>query len=244
MKPKFLIIHHTATNRDTTTFEAVKKNHISRGWGDIGYHYFITPKSVYSGRAKDLVGAHCKADDMNFKSLGICLTGNFQNETPAQFQLDELTELANELCGKYSIPKDNILGHKEVQGAATACPGNNLLPFVKSLRVTSPKKYTEEKMTKMRLERDVNWNKFKQSETKIASLLDKQEEADKTHKTEVEKLKVTIAGRDVKILDLEARISNILSEQAEKYQVADAFILFINTIKNKKIWRRWNNEKG
>jgi len=78
---KYLIVHHTATARDTTTFDAVKKYHISKGWGDIGYHYFITADGkIWPGRAENIVGAHASSSDMNFKSLGICLTGNFMDE--------------------------------------------------------------------------------------------------------------------------------------------------------------------
>ncbi len=134
MTPLWLIIHHTATDRDTTTFSGVKDYHISKGWGDIGYHWFITTNRAYQGRGENVVGAHCLADGMNFKSLGICLTGNFQNETPTQWQLQRLEKLVRELQIKYNINSDHILAHGEVNGSSTACCGNNLIPFVKKLR--------------------------------------------------------------------------------------------------------------
>jgi len=134
MKPKYLIIHHTATDRDTTTFEAVDKHHKSLGWGGIGYHKFITAGGwLHEGRREDAVGAHCKDGEMNFKSLGICLTGNFQTEHPAADQLNTLQKIVRELQEKYQIPNENILGHREVP-SATACPGRNLLAFVAELR--------------------------------------------------------------------------------------------------------------
>jgi len=52
--PEFIIVHHSATARDTTQFETIKNNHIGYGWGDIGYHKWIAgaePSSVYKGRA-------------------------------------------------------------------------------------------------------------------------------------------------------------------------------------------------
>ena len=160
MIPSFLIIHHTATERDKTSFEAVKQNHINLGWGDIGYHYFITPRKVHKGRAEDIVGAHCKADGMNFKSLGICLTGNFQTEEPTGFQVSELEKLTKELRERYQIVKENILAHKEVAGAATACPGNNLMPIIKEIRNGEEKVATQKEMDDLRNERDENHNKY------------------------------------------------------------------------------------
>lgn len=132
---KYLIVHHSATARDTTTFEAVKKYHISKGWGDIGYHFFITPDGkVMSGRTENTIGAHCQADSMNFKSLGICLPGNFMTEVPTVQQLTSLLELLKKLISKYNIPKENVLGHREVSGASTACPGDNLQKWVCNFR--------------------------------------------------------------------------------------------------------------
>ena len=101
---KYLIVHHTATARDTTTFAAVKKYHISKGWGDIGYHYFITADGkIWPGRAENIVGAHASSSDMNFKSLGICLTGNFMDEVPTEAQLSSLKDLVIKLQTKYKL---------------------------------------------------------------------------------------------------------------------------------------------
>ena len=129
-KAEYLIIHHTATARDMTTFAAVKKYHISLGWGDIGYHYFITADGkITPGRSEQTVGAHCKASNMNFQSIGICLAGNFMNETPTVPQLNALLRLTTFLSGKYIIKKDNVLGHREVTNAKTLCPGDHLLDW-------------------------------------------------------------------------------------------------------------------
>jgi len=135
---RYIIIHHTATKRDRTKFWSVKKNHIKRGWGDIGYHYFITPRRIYKGRSEEFVGAHCKYGGFNFKSLGVCLTGNFEKEYPTQSQISFLGQVVDELCARYRIPRANILGHRET-GAKTLCPGKNLLPYIEALRKQTPK---------------------------------------------------------------------------------------------------------
>lgn len=140
-KVEYLIIHHSATPRDRTTFEAVRKYHIKKGWGDIGYHFFITSDgTIHSGRKEDDVGCHCSASSMNFKSLGICLAGNFEKEYPSAKQLKSLSSLLNQLVVKYLILPDHILGHREVPEAKTLCPGINLLEWLYIYRASFPKK--------------------------------------------------------------------------------------------------------
>jgi N-acetylmuramoyl-L-alanine amidase len=62
---------------------------------------------------------------MNSKGIGICLVGNFNNEYVSPKQLDSLVYLITTLRHYYDIPKKNILGHKQVPGAQTECPGKN-----------------------------------------------------------------------------------------------------------------------
>jgi len=138
MTPKYLIIHHTATSRDKTTFMAVKNHHIRKGWGNIGYHFFISGNGSLYGypeaRGQDRIGAHCIADSMNYKSIGIALTGNFEKEYPSEKQLKTLINLIIDLKKVWDIPMSNVLGHKEVKGASTACPGKYLMMFLSMVR--------------------------------------------------------------------------------------------------------------
>jgi len=88
------------------------------------------------------VGAHASSSDMNFKSLGICLTGNFMDEVPTEAQLSSLKDLVIKLQTKYNIQISNVLGHQEIP-ASTAFPGTNLLKWVQDFR----KNYNEVKPT-------------------------------------------------------------------------------------------------
>lgn len=111
--PQWLIVHHTLTARDKTTFEAVDRYHKALGWGRIGYHYFITADGhIHDGRGDGDVGAHTKEQSMNYKSLGICLAGNFDKEMPSQAQIDSLRDLLSELSKKYNIPPERIVPHR------------------------------------------------------------------------------------------------------------------------------------
>lgn len=136
MKIKYIIIHHTATLRDSTTFNAVKNYHINQlGWKYIGYNWLITFNGVlHEGRPQNVVGAHTKDDGMNYKSLGISLAGNFENERPTKAQIKTLKGIIKQVRDIYKIPLENVLGHNEVKGTSTLCPGKNLLSIIKEIR--------------------------------------------------------------------------------------------------------------
>lgn len=68
-------------------------------------------------------GAHCKAGNMNSRGIGICLVGNFNIDNVSPKQMDSLVYLVNTLSRNYGIPAVNILGHGQVTGARTDCPG-------------------------------------------------------------------------------------------------------------------------
>lgn len=127
--PEYIIIHHSATQEgDAETF---RRAHKAKGWRDIGYHYVIGNGTysgdgeVETGRPENESGAHCSADGMNFKSIGICLVGNFDIDKPTVAQMEALGRLCRDIMTRHKIPPFKILGHGEVAGAATNCPGKN-----------------------------------------------------------------------------------------------------------------------
>jgi N-acetyl-anhydromuramyl-L-alanine amidase AmpD len=124
-QPQAIVVHHTAVSRskNQNQFAAVKKYHIEQGWGDIGYHYFIeVDGTLKPGRTEETVGTHCKEEDMNFKSVGICLTGFFDTEDPTAEQLATLTKLIGEIRTKYKIPADKVYPHRKF-ASYKSCPG-------------------------------------------------------------------------------------------------------------------------
>lgn len=119
---KIVTLHHSAISRKDLyeQFDIIKKNHIAKGWGDIGYHYFIEPSGQRKkGRAENMDGAHCYGHNEN--NIGICLGGNFSLEYPTREQEIDLTKLLNELRTRYII---KIEHHRDFK--ATQCPGNLL----------------------------------------------------------------------------------------------------------------------
>lgn len=50
----WVIIHHSAVSRSKNKeqFDAMKRYHIGKGWGNIGYHYVIEPDGTIKKREK------------------------------------------------------------------------------------------------------------------------------------------------------------------------------------------------
>ncbi len=132
---KFIVVHQSATKKIETSFEKIKKFHLYQGMGNIAYHYFIEASGrLRKGRNESTMGTHTRASQMNSKSLGVCLAGEFNNEDPGPAQLKTLESLLNNLLTKYKISKDKVLGHREVYNSATECPGDSLNEWIAEWR--------------------------------------------------------------------------------------------------------------
>jgi N-acetylmuramoyl-L-alanine amidase len=127
MWPKNIILHHSLTrDNETVSWDAIRRYHTATlGFRAIGYHYGIelvnNRYEILLGRMWYEVGAHCKDEGMNNKSLGICFVGNFDlNRIPkAQWLLG--IQLVSSLCMLHSISVTSIYGHKNF--SVKTCPG-------------------------------------------------------------------------------------------------------------------------
>ena len=133
-----IILHHTGAEEKDT--EQIRQYHLSKGWQDIGYNYVIERDGkVVAGRSLSIPGAHCKAGQMNYKGIGVTLIGNFENHLPLTKQLEALDLLLLQLMQKHQIPATNVLGHREVSGAQTVCPGKHFsLDLVRAALINHP----------------------------------------------------------------------------------------------------------
>lgn len=128
---KYIILHHTAT--DIGNALLVNRSHQDRGfWHGLGYHFLIDngTLSKCDGQIevaprwiKQQEGAHCKAGGMNAKAIGIALVGNFNEALPTTKQMESLAYLLRTLMQNYRIPPSQVMGHRDVDGANTDCPG-------------------------------------------------------------------------------------------------------------------------
>lgn len=127
-KPEFIVVHCSATkDSGTKSWDAVKKYHVTvNGWRDIGYHLGIewvgNDLKAFAGRSMEIPGAHCHAEGMNKKSLGVCVVGDFDKEAPSREVLLFSANEVAKLCKKFNIPVENVHGHREHEPHKT-CPG-------------------------------------------------------------------------------------------------------------------------
>ena len=136
-----IVLHHAA--HPTCSLEDIHQWHMDKGWGGIGYHYFIDKKGlIFKGRPDNTIGSHCKG--YNDTSLGICMQGNFMVESMSEEQTKSLEWLLNKLCLQYAILV--VKNHRDLK--STDCPGINF-PKVKLSEVvinsSSEKTYTVKK---------------------------------------------------------------------------------------------------
>lgn len=122
------VIHHSLTpkalpadqaERSFNNSHKTRKFPISsKGWY-IGYHYVIYGNGELRQYREDHeIGAHTSEQQMNYKSIGICLSGNFDMELPNPEQIETLKQLMKRLKIKTAHPHRHF--------APKSCYGRNL----------------------------------------------------------------------------------------------------------------------
>ena len=130
MTPKKIIVHHSGTDDGPgSSVAAIRRFHTDppprgRGWTDIGYHALVErigdSYEAFYGRQEHIPGAHTFGQ--NSCSLGICLVGNFQMESPPIEQLRVASKVVAAWLVKYNIPATELYRHSYF--ADTDCPGD------------------------------------------------------------------------------------------------------------------------
>ncbi|MCG3149719.1 MAG: hypothetical protein PCFJNLEI_03184 [Verrucomicrobiae bacterium] len=128
---QYIIIHHSATR--TGNAEEFDAGHRARGMiNGLAYHFVINNGTadrpdghieVGDRWVNQMHGGHCRQGHINDRGIGICLVGNFTDDQPTAKQLDALVLLIRGLQHQFKIPADNVLGHGEVIGEFSECPG-------------------------------------------------------------------------------------------------------------------------
>jgi hypothetical protein len=142
-----IVVHHAAgPNGGPEMLRRAQSGHFSRGFQDISYHYLIDVNGrIYEGRSLEIMGAHAGplpksayqcvngnkvqdvSQDYDFKSIGIMLTGNFDEDQPRDAQYASLKSLIGSLQNRFGITRISPHKHVKKVHGGTACPGENLL---------------------------------------------------------------------------------------------------------------------
>ncbi|HZK44074.1 MAG TPA: N-acetylmuramoyl-L-alanine amidase [Syntrophomonadaceae bacterium] len=119
---KLIVLHHSAS--PDVSAAQIHGWHLALGWAGIGYHFVIRKNGVIErGRPLGTIGAHAGAG-VNGHSIGICLNGNFMQESPSPMQIKSLLELINWLNKQYVSSTGASLDIKlHHQVSPTQCPG-------------------------------------------------------------------------------------------------------------------------
>ncbi|MEO9968922.1 MAG: N-acetylmuramoyl-L-alanine amidase [Roseobacter sp.] len=132
---KYIVIHYSATPIEREyTYKMLERHHKERGFKEGGYHFYFPRKG---GRiaGRDLtqpgmfeMGAHSKGE--NDESVGLCFEGGVTlsdphtgRDTRNDAQLSAMIETIDDLLFRY--PDAQVIGHRDMPGAATQCPGHD-----------------------------------------------------------------------------------------------------------------------
>jgi N-acetyl-anhydromuramyl-L-alanine amidase AmpD len=137
---------------------------MSKGWKDVGYHYVI-PKTgeIQKGRDEGAVGAHCKEQSMNHHSIGICLTGNFDNYEPNEAQFESLISLTKDIMKRHNISIEHIKKHCDY-AHYKSCPGK-VFPWERFISKLKDNEHWGDKYIKKLKELEIISSEHKGNET-------------------------------------------------------------------------------
>lgn len=116
-----VVIHHSATESGSPESYALYHIH-NNGWPGIGYHYVIS-KAGKIVQTQFLKTVSYHTSGQNTRSVGICLTGNYDSQKPPAAQVDACVKLIKYLEDRLSRPLA-IAGHNEY--SAKSCPGSQV----------------------------------------------------------------------------------------------------------------------
>jgi hypothetical protein len=134
---RHIVLHHSNTRKDTVA--SIDAAHRRKGWDGIGYHLVIgngvnmadgAMEPTFRWRSQ-LHGAHAGSSPLakawNDQGIGICLLGKFNDDTPSEHQIERLVELLCVLIRHLpGLSTARIIGHGDVPGKDTDCPGRHL----------------------------------------------------------------------------------------------------------------------
>lgn len=122
-KTEYIVIHHSGGDTSATVNDIAKIHFGERGWTGIGYHYFITADGTIFNLRDDSEREVPHAIGFNNNCIAICLSGNFSKNKVPEIQWKIALELVRVMMSKYNVDVEHVIGHRELSGNDTECPG-------------------------------------------------------------------------------------------------------------------------
>lgn len=135
---RHIVLHHSASRGGNA--QVIDRDHVNQnGWDGIGYHFVIGNgvdmplgriEATFRWRSQSH-GAHAGAlplqKPFNTDGVGICLIGNYEQQALEPFTERRLIELCAQLIDRIpTLSVGRIIGHRDVPGKSTACPGRGI----------------------------------------------------------------------------------------------------------------------
>jgi N-acetylmuramoyl-L-alanine amidase len=135
---RYIVLHHSASRGGNA--QVIDRDHVNQnGWDGIGYHFVLGNgvdmplgriEATFRWRSQSH-GAHAGAlpaqKPFNTEGIGICLIGNYETQALDPFMEHRLVELCAQLIDRIpTLSVGRILGHRDVPGKSTACPGRGV----------------------------------------------------------------------------------------------------------------------
>jgi len=125
----YVVVHHTANGNPHWGIKECHAWHRDgMGWAGCGYNYLVEANgTAYYGRADedaDFVGSHVSG--WNSRSVGVCLAGNYDQQTPSGANLDVTARIVAMLLKRYGLGVSAIRYHSDL--AEKSCPGSKFPP--------------------------------------------------------------------------------------------------------------------
>jgi hypothetical protein len=135
---RYIVLHHSASRGGNS--QVIDRDHQTQnGWDGIGYHFVIgNGVDMPLGRIdatfrwrQQSHGAHAGALPLqkfyNTDGIGVCLIGNYDQQAIDPFAEQRLVELCTHLIDRIpTLSVGRIIGHRDVPGKTTACPGRGI----------------------------------------------------------------------------------------------------------------------
>jgi len=121
-----IVFHCSASDNPNQDVGTMRQYHVfTKGWADIGYHYFIKKDgTIQEGRPIDKIGAHVARH--NTGTVGVCFAGLNDFTKPQMEAAHEIIKIINKKVGKELALK----GHNDYTKKKT-CPNFDIPKFLK-----------------------------------------------------------------------------------------------------------------
>lgn len=130
-----VFIHHSVTGVTSDPYadmRAIEAVGLQR-FGQFSYSYCVHPTGTILEGCGTGRGAHTA--QKNSTSFGICHIGNYEERNPTIQQIEATRQLIGWLEEQgYLIPGADVVGHRDVFGTETACPGQKLYAVLDMIR--------------------------------------------------------------------------------------------------------------